>query len=486
MWLRASPDVTNITFCPSSSLAVGSNDSVSNMSLMQTLPSELVEGIACAAYDEGENKQDVASLMATCQVFRTPARSVLWESLSSIVPLLKILPERRWKMVQENGRNAFQWKDSWVFDRSLTARLEAYARLVKRFKWNKQRDITIPSLNALLVKWPGVLSNGIFPQLRYLKWEEDEVDGALFCVFLARIPGKEPQTIHLGSSQNVGPKHQELILFALQMIQWSNLDHFRLHACYLPDPIGVGHHLSHFLTSVVPPRGFRTFECTSAPIGYDGVRALANMQDLQIAAFWPSISDSFAPDNPQETEASFSSLRELHINSTVLGALEESLYSITAETLEPLLRISNLQSFILRCSYIKVDTAFLAGLAEACKCLEKLYLYSEKLMPFSCLRTVAQQFPRLISFGCHIDAKNVPEELPQKPDVPSTLGSLSVDVSPISNSELVAEHLAVLFPELERVVHVYKSDGKEALLWKAVETRFVPNRYRREYVPLRV
>ncbi|GBE89327.1 hypothetical protein SCP_1503350 [Sparassis crispa] len=427
------------------------------MSLMQTLPSELIEGIARAAYDEGENKQDVASLMATCQAFRTPARSVLWESLSSIVPLLKILPERRWKMVQENGRNAFQWKDSWVFDRSLTARLEAYARLVKRFKWNKQRDITIPSLNALLVKWPGVLSNGIFPQLRYLKWEEDEVDDALSSVFLARIPGKKLQMIHLGWSQN---------------------------AIYLTRP--ASDTLSHFLTSVVPPRGFRTFECTSAPVGYDGVRTLANMQDLQIAAFWPSIPDSFAPDNPQETEASFSSLRELHINSTVLGALEESLYSITAETLEPLLRISNLQSFILRCSYIKVDTAFLAGLAEACKCLEKLYLYSEKLMPFSCLRTVAQQFPRLISFGCHIDAKNVPEELPQKPDVPSTLGSLSLDVSPISNSELVAEHLAVLFPELERVVHVHKSDGKEALLWKAVETRFVPNRYRREYVPLRV
>ncbi|KAH9933285.1 uncharacterized protein B0H18DRAFT_1115300 [Fomitopsis serialis] len=124
------------------------------------------------AYGDGEGRATVAHLALTSRMLSEGAITVLWQHLTSLVPLLGLIPENVWervKMQTSSEERALAWCD--VLQSSYMHNFLRRREGIRRLTWDQNDDIGSPRFElktALLADLPPDFI--LFPQLRTYTW----------------------------------------------------------------------------------------------------------------------------------------------------------------------------------------------------------------------------------------------------------------------------------------------------------------------------
>ncbi|KAI0777607.1 hypothetical protein BD413DRAFT_467700 [Trametes elegans] len=133
------------------------------------LVNELFRTISDELCSDGRTGRDaLAQLSRTCKTMHEAVTPVLWENMTSLVPLLKLLPRDTWCEGKDaSGRTTFQIHTP---DRLRWGRFQFYAEHVRRLVWCHCDDVSPFALVAVAASWPG--EGYLLPRLRNLRWWE--------------------------------------------------------------------------------------------------------------------------------------------------------------------------------------------------------------------------------------------------------------------------------------------------------------------------
>ncbi|KAI0366032.1 hypothetical protein BV20DRAFT_698560 [Pilatotrama ljubarskyi] len=132
------------------------------------LVNEIFQVIAEELYENG-GQRTLSALARTCKVLHEAVLPVLWNSLDSIVPLLRLFPPDTWSEIQNpDGGNVLRIIKP---DALVWTRFNHYAPHVRKLIWKDRSDVSLLALSALSVYRP--MDHPLLPELRTLMWCED-------------------------------------------------------------------------------------------------------------------------------------------------------------------------------------------------------------------------------------------------------------------------------------------------------------------------
>ncbi|KAI0360764.1 hypothetical protein OH77DRAFT_1586309 [Trametes cingulata] len=132
------------------------------------LVSEIFQLIAEELYENG-GLRTLTVLARTCKVLHEAVLPVLWNSLESIVPLLRLFPPDTWSEIENpDGETVLRITKPDALE---WTRFNHYAPHVRKLIWKDRSDVSLLALSALSVYRP--LDKPLLPELRSLIWCEE-------------------------------------------------------------------------------------------------------------------------------------------------------------------------------------------------------------------------------------------------------------------------------------------------------------------------
>ncbi|KAH9937942.1 hypothetical protein B0H21DRAFT_54758 [Amylocystis lapponica] len=481
---------------------------------------EILRPIMEDVLDNGRGRGSVGSLAVTCRCFKELALSILWHKLDSFVPLLRLLPSHAWHQVRDgHGSKVLHLRTVDKLNLDLDpSRLAQYAQLVREFEWTSNEDASTDLLHRFFANRTG--QDFLFPNMRSILWNETREaifpyvlsvisphtrtlsirdsptdhslvarvlsEVALCCtklqdieiLYLAQHPDASNALVQLLSNNSANLSR----LASMSLIMPKGM----LALALMPRLVDVSIWMncaplnSPLLDSSTPLQfpvlKYLEFHIDSLDAG--SLSVFSALEAPRLVTFHMTISHQPTVDVLREHLDVFacapcrSALRIFTLQCAlpkdpwggVFGNLQlESeqglpMHTVTAETLQPLLRLSLLTHLVVKTPWPALDITFLRKCAQTFRSIEEFVLLpagpasssTSPYVPLDALVEFAEHCPELNNLGLRVDASRPPSD-PVKFYSQSLLRILHVSDAPIAEPEVIAALLAQLFPELEQI-----------------------------------
>ncbi|CCM02040.1 uncharacterized protein FIBRA_04116 [Fibroporia radiculosa] len=429
---------------------------------------EIYEIVVRLLYGDGCGKGSVAALAITCRSFQPTAIKVLWGTLNSFAPLVKLLPRHEWYEVQRcDGSRALDIRWGVKAAKLDLTRLQYYVGFIKRFSWRGNLDVRSGAVEYFLQRIPH--SVRLFPRVSSFTFTDGlpEVSRLL----LHRKAFVNPALLEL--HYEALPSEARLLAEALDKVRKWCPKLCILRVPSYDDYIHVPTVIPK-LSAIICVANLRMFD-SMVSITSEALLALARMPRLEIANIrlgpdalnlwtvtclprrsFPAlksialhmfdldqasllflqrmgserlmffrVSSEIHPHNPQPLIAYFEALaaapfapimQDLQLQFGHPEYVHAPLCSISLDVLQPLLSIKSLTTFVIRSRNYDLDDAGYRAIALAFPRIHTLLLHPRAAMDtdyppahMRSLRHFAEHCSNLAVLGLFIDVTDVPE-----------------------------------------------------------------------------